>query len=574
MAIRTVSPRPILGLVCLLAVLAVLPGAARADWRIDTRLFLSSAHGDMSCLDCHDDLDGAAHPVPDLVNRDQSSFFSPQECYSCHPEVEDDLARGDHAGFKALHPERFAVCVSCHDPHAVGAPETPEQDAGGGLSAADLAEDDRACMACHAEPAPGDPESSQRICFSCHGEGAALPLPAVSRARFHDTAHGAMDCVSCHQDAAAFPHARQTLTPCLSCHEPHTEAEIGDAHLGVDCRACHLKGVTPVRVAGTTTVLAEIRAGTDPVADVHDMALSEGEGCTRCHRPGNAVGAADAALPPKSVLCTVCHAATFTVQDTASFLGLGGLTAGLILLVMMASGCVAGATTSERLGGLFRSMGRGAARMAGFSVVRALFLDVLLQRRLYRRDRTRWLIHACIFWPFAVRCLWGLAALAGTNVLPGHDWVRLLVDKNNPLTALVFDLTGLVLLGGIAAAWIRGSAADASRVPGSPAQDKWALGLIGALVLTGFALEGLRIAQTGSPASSGYAFVGYVLSGLFAQSAAQASYAWGWYVHAALTAACFAYLPFSRLSHIVIAPVVLALKAADDHDHDHGHGRS
>jgi nitrate reductase gamma subunit len=38
-----------------------------------------------------------------------------------------------------------------------------------------------------------------------------------------------------------------------------------------------------------------------------------------------------------------------------------------------------------------------------------------------------------------------------------------------------------------------------------------------------------------------------------------------WYIHAILTGAFIAYLPFSRLMHIIIAPVVLAINAASDH---------
>lgn len=580
MATRTNSPWPrLLGLACLLAVLAWLPGTARADWRIDSRVFLASAHGDMSCLDCHADVEDAVHPNADRVNREATSFFTKGECYDCHPDVEDDLAQGRHAKFKALDPQRFETCIACHNPHAVGAPETVEQGAAG-----ELYESDRACMACHAanpsgNDAPADgAAASRKLCFSCHGEGVALPLTSVSEARFPDTPHGGMDCTACHQGADRYPHNAQTLAPCLSCHQRHTEAEIGDAHQGVTCQACHLKGVVPQRVQGSTTVLAEVQNGTDLVADLHDMALAPGEGCVRCHRPGNDVGAADVALPAKSVLCTVCHTATFTVQDGVSFLGVMGLLAGLSMLVAAFSACAAGDGLGERLASLARSCAKDAAGLFKVRVAKAVLLaviwDVLLQRRLYRRDRTRWLIHACIFWPFAVRCLWGLAALLGTIFLPGQDWVWQMVDKNAPLTALVFDLSGLVLLAGIAAAWVRGWAADVRRLDGTPAQDKKLLGLIGALVLAGFVLEGLRIALTGTPAGSGYAFAGYALSVCFEQSFAQAAYAWGWYAHAALTAACFVYLPFSRLSHVIIAPVVLALKAADAHGHGHDHGHS
>jgi nitrate reductase gamma subunit len=44
-------------------------------------------------------------------------------------------------------------------------------------------------------------------------------------------------------------------------------------------------------------------------------------------------------------------------------------------------------------------------------------------------------------------------------------------------------------------------------------------------------------------------------------------YGYVWYMHAILTGAFIAYLPFSRLMHIIMAPVVLAMNAATVQDH-------
>jgi len=45
------------------------------------------------------------------------------------------------------------------------------------------------------------------------------------------------------------------------------------------------------------------------------------------------------------------------------------------------------------------------------------------------------------------------------------------------------------------------------------------------------------------------------------------AYGYVWYGHAVLTAAFIAYLPFSRLIHVILAPVVLVLNAGS-----HGKG--
>jgi nitrate reductase gamma subunit len=62
--------------------------------------------------------------------------------------------------------------------------------------------------------------------------------------------------------------------------------------------------------------------------------------------------------------------------------------------------------------------------------------------------------------------------------------------------------------------------------------------------------------------------VGYGLSLLFSDaSGLTEAYGYIWYIHAILTGAFVAYLPFSRLFHIIMAPVVLAMNAVSEPDH-------
>ena len=142
------------------------------------------------------------------------------------------------------------------------------------------------------------------------------------------------------------------------------------------------------------------------------------------------------------------------------------------------------------------------------------------------------------------------------------------MDKSHPITAFVFDLTGLVIFAGIAMAYVRGGDADRNRTPGLPAQDRLALGLIGGIVLVGFILEAMRIALTGVGPMASAAFIGYPMSFLFSgMTHLSGVYGYVWYLHAILTGAFIAYLPFSRLMHIIMAPVVLAMNAVEDKHH-------
>ena len=99
-----------------------------------------------------------------------------------------------------------------------------------------------------------------------------------------------------------------------------------------------------------------------------------------------------------------------------------------------------------------------------------------------------------------------------------------------------------------------------------PSQDRLALVLIGGIVLVGFILEGVRIAMTGRPPGSGFAFAGYELSLLLAGSYTNQIFGYLWYLHAILAGLFIAYLPFSRLLHIIMAPVVLAMRAVSEQE--------
>ena len=107
-----------------------------------------------------------------------------------------------------------------------------------------------------------------------------------------------------------------------------------------------------------------------------------------------------------------------------------------------------------------------------------------------------------------------------------------------------------------------------TRLPDLPSQDRIALIVIGAIVVVGFVLEGMRIAMTGFPRGSEWAFLGYGISELFSQGSRLVNiYGYVWYLHALLSGAFLAYLPFSRLLHIIVAPLVLTMNAPSDDRH-------
>jgi nitrate reductase gamma subunit len=396
--------------------------------------------------------------------------------------------------------------------------------------------------------------------------------PQIVAKDFHQTPHAGLDCTSCHSQAAQFNHGEQKTKDCRQCHTPHDEKKTHAAHLAVTCQACHLEGIVPVRDPQTKIVRWEKAQRASTISLVHQMNRTNNPAfCQRCHFKGNDIGAVSMILPAKSVLCMPCHVATFNMGDMTTILSLLVFLTGLI---MAGSIWLSGSLTGGEIVNPFLKAYRLLYNATGtifsrnlYPVIKTLFFDVFLQKRLYRQSIKRWLIHGLIFFPIVFRFAWGIVVLLASIWMPDWPFTWLILNKNHPVTGFVFDLTGSMILLGVILAFLRGGDAPADHPRDLPGQDRWALSLIGGIVIIGFILEGMRITMTGWPENSGYAVVGYGFSLMLAGMTELIDiYGYVWYLHAILTGLFVAYLPFSRLMHIVMAPVVLAMNAVSDHE--------
>ncbi|MBW2283785.1 MAG: hypothetical protein JRF65_04190 [Deltaproteobacteria bacterium] len=584
-----------------LAVWLLCASGVQASWFIDERKFHISAHGQTACVDCHDHIqDLTFHPDPHLVDKKRIDFFRPEACLDCHDGVTDDLAEGLHGSKTVADRAKYRLCIRCHKPHfqrrlgenrmGTFKPGIPRHEQCGAChepreALPAMSEEDEACMGCHRLSDPDDPQGTERIsafCLHCHGAGEEPARVATGRwvrpihmDQYDSYPHADIGCTVCHPESPQYGHAEQQPGDCLDCHQRHHEKAAHDAHLIVACGACHLKGVTPVRETGTGRVVWK----TDRKADRpqnHDMTLSDDQAsCRRCHAGGNKVGAVDMVLPPKSILCMPCHAATFSVGDTVTVISLLVFLFGMVMLFSYwLSGSVPGAETGSvpaKLGRMAKNTLAVVFSTRFFPIVKTFFLDVLLQRGLYRRSPGRWFIHGLVFYPFLIRFTWGFVALCASRWAPDWGPAWSMIDKNHPVTGFLFDLTGIMVMLGIVLLFVYGALRDHEQAGELPRQDRKALCLMAGVVLVGFLLEGIRIGMTGRPPGSGYAFVGYAIS--FPVSYfpfLTAVYGVVWYAHAILTGAFIAYLPFSRLLHIIMAPLSLALNAVSESGHKTG----
>lgn len=402
--------------------------------------------------------------------------------------------------------------------------------------------------------------NDQDSCSECHEDIANPP-------------HAGISCRICHfSPEEEFSHDNLSLKDCRQCHLPHDEKAAHDIHQRVACVACHFQGITPVtdNESETKKILWQVDG---EQGKVHNLVNTDDKNfCQRCHFKGNQLGAVSVVLPAKSIICMPCHAGTFSVGDTVTLVSLFVFLVGLINLISV---WLSGSLGRDKETGLVAKMvclGE-TLLMTVLSaktvlIARAMIQDVIFQNRLYKQSRTRWIIHSLIFLPFVFRFSWGFIALISSLLIPEQSAAWIMLDKNHPISAFLFDLSGVLIISGVIIAALKGAMRKSGELTGLPKQDLPGLSLIGGMIITGFILEGMRIAMTGYPGGAGYAFLGYSISLVFKGFAELPDiYGYVWYIHAVLTGAFVAYIPFSPMVHIITAPVVLAVNAmSQPHD--------
>jgi nitrate reductase gamma subunit len=553
-----------------------------ASWLIDAEKHHISVHRDLSCGECHqyNDYDNRIHPDPFDVNKTVSDFFTPDLCAECHDSVEDYIAAGNHGGKEVNGVADIENCLDCHNPHY----ELGDVTAGTDFNAAipinrqcnacheeqtqlpAMSDEDNTCMACHRK----DMEKASGFCLHCHDKEknqslVKQRLPLVDAEVLRKGPHRNISCLICHPDSAQFGHSQQAVTDCLHCHSYHDEKPAHDAHITVSCGACHLRAVTPIRDNGTLRVNYQKNNVASIPGDIHKMTIDSENSCSRCHFSGNSLGAASMVLPAKSLICMPCHTATFSADDTVTMVALALFLSGLILIAFtVMSGGIGEeghSSKAEKLTALTKKIVSTIFSAKIKIIVKSLLLDALLQRQLMTQSLRRWMIHGLIFYPFVIRFLWGLTGLFLSLWVPDSDLTRMMIDKNHPATALLFDITGIMVLVGVGTSIFAKKKRTAEAFSDMPKYDCLPSLLLGGIVMIGFVLEAVRISMTGTPADACYALIGFGISHLFkGMTGLSDTYAYIWYAHAVLTGIFVAYLPFSRMLHMIVTPVVMVIK--------------
>ncbi len=215
--------------------------------------------------------------------------------------------------------------------------------------------------------------------------------------------------------------------------------------------------------------------------------------------------------------------------------------------------------------------GRPDARISQIPARLAESIAQVFGQKRVLRDRKPGSMHALIFFGF-------LALFIGTDIIAveedftvpliGPDAGRILVGGFYQSYEFILDTMGLVFLAGLGwAAWRR-YVTRPDRL-NNRATDLWVLATMLFLTISGYLLEGLRLANQTIGGVAVYdqpwarnSYVGYALATFFrgvglgdGSPAALAGHAALWFSHMAITFAFVATIPLSKFKHIFYTPI-------------------
>lgn len=183
--------------------------------------------------------------------------------------------------------------------------------------------------------------------------------------------------------------------------------------------------------------------------------------------------------------------------------------------------------------------------------VHSLVTKGILGEKIYKKMYTG-IAHGMLFWGMVVlgvgTTLVVLNVLFGLPVFEG--------GFNRWFMSFGLDLAGLLALIGVAFFFVRRAMPPERLVtPKARAGFIPQIALLAIVLISGFLVEGLRIAATGPDP---FAFVGNVIAGWLPDSAL-AVHQFLWWGHGLLCMAFIAFIPFSPMMHILLVPTNAAL---------------
>jgi nitrate reductase gamma subunit len=195
--------------------------------------------------------------------------------------------------------------------------------------------------------------------------------------------------------------------------------------------------------------------------------------------------------------------------------------------------------------------GMGPIRLIWLSITKFFSSDCLFAKRVFPRSVLRALMLIGIMWGFTILLL----GTGGRSInyyffqfLEGSIWL---------LFSLILDIAGILVLIGTGFGLYRKYIGKPERMVKST-QDGILLSLLFLVVLSGFFVEGIRIAVTNPPAADwspvGLVF-GAITQAIVGAKGLNALHVGVWTIHFLLAFSFIAYIPFSKYEHIFASQI-------------------
>ena len=226
------------------------------------------------------------------------------------------------------------------------------------------------------------------------------------------------------------------------------------------------------------------------------------------------------------------------------------------VLIWMHGKGLSGSAEGRLVRVVWRSIRFFLSRRFGRAV--SVFLkDALYLSRLKERSALRWLMHILILGGFAIMFVLDLAVTISLDFLKfepmiqDDGWAKLWFRDFG------FDLVGTMMLAGLLIAAVRRFVFK-PKIVRTELPDAASILFLLAVVLGGFILEGVGIAGNipGHQAGNQYSFMGYAFS-LVTPDFIGDYYDEAWLIHGVMSALLIAYIPFSKLFHMIATPIAI-----------------
>ncbi|MEW6236965.1 MAG: cytochrome c3 family protein [Candidatus Omnitrophota bacterium] len=288
---------------------------------IDSKIFGSSSHKELACVDCHED-------IKELPHEDELKAV---DCARCHDDIQEIFAKSVHGDAAFNRKDQYApTCASCHGSHNVLPPSNA-------TSTIYIMNIPATCGQCHKEGTEmtATHEIEQKnvianysmsihgeglfkrglkvtaVCTSCHGAHNILPhqnpeskINRNNVAKTCETCHAQIEQV--HEkivEGRLWQQEPNKVPVCVECHQPHKVRRVFYEDLQISdqvCLTCHQDQNLKMEKEGKTISLYTNKEGLDHSAhaDIN---------CVKCHYDVHP-DRTPVCKEMKPVDCSVCHA--------------------------------------------------------------------------------------------------------------------------------------------------------------------------------------------------------------------------------------------------------------------------